>query len=411
MNIAQVKSPNATPRQGNRPDIIVSHIVEGTYDGTVAWVLKSKSQVSYHFIVARDGQITQAVPLESMAWANGTSLTAGDRRHSSNSTLAIVRERGINANNYTISIGFEGFLREQNGGLDPLQLNAAVWLIGHIRSEVRNIFGTDIPVSRTRFVGHNEITPLHRPDCPGSAFPFDEIIRRLGNPQGSQSNDNQGKSQNYSRQRFSAIWPVPGFPRITDTFRPAHNGIDIARNINPAREILGADIVAAADGRVIEARYSITAGNMIVLDHGNGARTRYLHNQANLAREGQDVRQGETIARVGNTGNSSGPHLHFEILIDGRAADPLDFVAPPALTSSPVPPGGLRVRVGKLDCRDEAVKLRDRLVSLGHNDAWLAQEDNYWRVQVAGAISVRENAERLADALRLQNFDHVTVGQ
>ena len=129
-------------------------------------------------------------------------------------------------------------------------------------------------------------------------------------------------------------WPVPGFYRVTSPFgmravegkTRMHNGVDIGRNLAPAQAIDGAEIVAAESGEVAAvATNSPTMGNMVTIDHGNGFRTRYMHNRTNFAAPGQLVRRGEAIALVGSTGNSTAPHLHFEIIYRGRHLDPLKF--------------------------------------------------------------------------------------
>ena len=195
MNISQRPSPNhSLGRQGHIPDVIVCHITDGNFPGSIEWAVNPDSGISYHFMVSRAGEITQCVNIANTAWANGTSVTTGDVRHSQNSTLAIVRERNINANSFTVSIGFEGVHRETNGRLTPAQLDAGIWLVQHIRSEARRLFGVEIPIARTHIVGHFEITPLTRPDCPGASFPFDEIMRRLG----SQPSQTQSPQQTTS---------------------------------------------------------------------------------------------------------------------------------------------------------------------------------------------------------------------
>ncbi len=90
-----------------------------------------------------------------------------------------------------------------------------------------------------------------------------------------------------------------------------HNGIDIA-----ASE--GTPIAAAFNGRVEEVGYNEVRGNYMLLSHGGDTQTLYLHCSEIVAPEGAVVRQGETIAKVGNTGWSTGPHLHFSILIGGK---------------------------------------------------------------------------------------------
>ena len=127
------------------------------------------------------------------------------------------------------------------------------------------------------------------------------------------------------------IWPVPGFYRVSSGFRtaerPAHAGIDIGRNLSPPRPVEGAAIVAPADGRVADAgTLHASMGNWIAIDHGGGWTTRYMHNEINLVGKGEEVRRGAVIGLVGNTGRSSGPHLHFELIRDGRHLDPLDYL-------------------------------------------------------------------------------------
>lgn len=129
------------------------------------------------------------------------------------------------------------------------------------------------------------------------------------------------------------IWPVPGFYRVTSKFRtperPAHNGIDIGRNIDPPQSIEGESIVAIADGHVSRVlSYHDTMGNMVELCHGGGVLSRFMHNQVNLVFAGQSVRQGDVIALVGNSGRSTAPHVHVELLFLGSHVDPSDYLCP-----------------------------------------------------------------------------------
>ena len=127
------------------------------------------------------------------------------------------------------------------------------------------------------------------------------------------------------------IWPVPGFYRVSSGFktaeRPRHMGIDIGRNLHPPKTIDGACIVAVACGVVTRVvPNSASAGNWVEIDHGVGWVSRYMHNQANLVKLGQSIVQGEVIALVGNTGNSTGPHLHIELLLHGVHVDPAKYL-------------------------------------------------------------------------------------
>ncbi len=98
-----------------------------------------------------------------------------------------------------------------------------------------------------------------------------------------------------------------------------HNGIDIA-----VEE--GTDAVAVCDGRVVEIRKSETLGNVIVYETINGYRITYAHLKEILKQTGDLLRQGETVALTGNTGLSTGPHLHYGMEYDGQYIDPHGFV-------------------------------------------------------------------------------------
>jgi hypothetical protein len=100
-----------------------------------------------------------------------------------------------------------------------------------------------------------------------------------------------------------------------------HGGLDFAGKS-------GTEIVAAADGVVSWSRDRFGYGNMVEINHGNGYVTRYAHNDKNLVALGDTVTQGQTIALMGATGRATGPHLHFEVLKDGKFVNPLKFVNP-----------------------------------------------------------------------------------
>ncbi|WP_084511998.1 LysM peptidoglycan-binding domain-containing M23 family metallopeptidase [Geothrix fermentans] len=99
-------------------------------------------------------------------------------------------------------------------------------------------------------------------------------------------------------------------------YKGRHRGIDLNA---PA----GTAVFAAMDGQVVMAGRHKQYGNFVVVDHGNGVATLYAHHQLNLVQEGDIVRRGQKIAEVGRTGNATGPHLHFELKIDGVQRNPL----------------------------------------------------------------------------------------
>ena len=125
------------------------------------------------------------------------------------------------------------------------------------------------------------------------------------------------------------IWPCPSSRRITSYFGPReqptagastnHKGIDIGAGY-------GSAIIASAAGRVTTATYSSSAGNYVVISHGNGISTVYMHCSALYVSVGQTVSQGETIAAVGSTGYSTGNHLHFGVIVNGSYVNPLGYV-------------------------------------------------------------------------------------
>jgi murein DD-endopeptidase MepM/ murein hydrolase activator NlpD len=114
------------------------------------------------------------------------------------------------------------------------------------------------------------------------------------------------------------VWPTQGI--ITQYFSWYHPGIDIANNAEPLD-------VAADSGRVEFAGWDATGyGNMVLIDHGNGYRTRYGHLSVIMVISGQTVKRGDTIGRMGSTGHSTGPHTHFEIYQNGVRVNPLLFL-------------------------------------------------------------------------------------
>lgn len=124
-------------------------------------------------------------------------------------------------------------------------------------------------------------------------------------------------------------WPTPSCYYITSNFSPRrknpvsgiykrHTGTDIGASY-------GAAIVAANSGTVTLAGWNSGYGNCVIIDHGGGKATLYAHMSAFSVSAGQSVTKGQRIGSVGSTGNSTGPHLHFEVLINGAAVDPMQF--------------------------------------------------------------------------------------
>jgi Tfp pilus assembly protein PilN len=124
-----------------------------------------------------------------------------------------------------------------------------------------------------------------------------------------------------------SIWPTRGWLSSHFGYRISpftgkkefHGGIDI-----PTR--MEATVIAPGDGIVSSSRRERIAGNVLHIDHGHGLVTRYAHLQKTLVKKGQFIKRGETIALVGNTGRSTGPHLHYGVYLNGMPVNPLDYI-------------------------------------------------------------------------------------
>jgi murein DD-endopeptidase MepM/ murein hydrolase activator NlpD len=131
-----------------------------------------------------------------------------------------------------------------------------------------------------------------------------------------------------SQTRVAAPKPAPDWTRpasgpMSSTFGPRwgtfHYGIDIAAGYGNA-------VRATHAGTVVTAGWYGGYGYAVIIDHGNGLTTRYGHNSKVLVSVGERVKAGDQIANVGNTGDSTGPHVHFEVRMDGVAVNPVPFL-------------------------------------------------------------------------------------
>ena len=134
--------------------------------------------------------------------------------------------------------------------------------------------------------------------------------------------------RNLEHERTPAGWPVKsgwissGFGERNDPFtgkRARHQGLDFAG-------IKGSEIVGVASGVVIWSGSRQGYGKMLEIDHGNGYVTRYAHNDELLVKVGEGITAGQTIAKMGETGRASSPHVHFEVLHKGKHVNPYKFV-------------------------------------------------------------------------------------
>ena len=135
------------------------------------------------------------------------------------------------------------------------------------------------------------------------------------------------KEQSSLFSHTPSIWPTRGW--VTSAFgyrrspftglREMHEGLDVATQLN-------SPITAPANAVVIRVGYHRGYGKMVELNHGYGVVTRYGHCSKNLVKVGQRVKRGETVALVGSTGRSTGPHLHYEVLLNGVPVNPYRYI-------------------------------------------------------------------------------------
>ncbi|HHY83449.1 MAG TPA: peptidoglycan DD-metalloendopeptidase family protein [Clostridiales bacterium] len=129
------------------------------------------------------------------------------------------------------------------------------------------------------------------------------------------------------------VWPAPGYTHITSPFGYRVHPITKQYKMHKGIDISGSDIsnkpaVAAADGTVILSQYYGTYGYCVIIDHGGGISTLYAHGWSTTVSAGQKVKRGDTVLKIGSTGSSTGPHLHFEVRKNGEPVNPLNYVSP-----------------------------------------------------------------------------------
>jgi murein DD-endopeptidase MepM/ murein hydrolase activator NlpD len=174
------------------------------------------------------------------------------------------------------------------------------------------------------------------PGATGSNVAVPEIVESMQSL-GDQLNDREAqlgvlesvlmgqnlKDRVYPRGRpVNSGWISSYFGKRTDPFtgKPAnHTGIDFAGK-------LGDPVVAVADGVVSWSADRYGYGVMVEVNHGNGYSTRYAHNAENLVVVGDEVKKGQAVARMGDSGRATGPNLHFEVLKNGRRVNPVNFI-------------------------------------------------------------------------------------
>jgi murein DD-endopeptidase MepM/ murein hydrolase activator NlpD len=185
------------------------------------------------------------------------------------------------------------------------------------------------PESRVRGGGVNQFTRLASAEGPL------QLSSRLDKLSAEATRQEQSlhELQAYFQEQKSALaslpstWPTRGW--VTSDFghridpytadRVLHGGLDIAAPH-------GKDVLAPADGTVVFSGYEGGYGNVVVVDHGYGIKTRYGHLAQITVKAGERVKRREKLGTVGNTGRSTGPHLHYEVRVNGIAQNPRKFI-------------------------------------------------------------------------------------
>ncbi|MBU0462760.1 MAG: M23 family metallopeptidase [Proteobacteria bacterium] len=182
----------------------------------------------------------------------------------------------------------------------------------------KNELGPDIPLGKKH---NNLMREMHQQINQTSlaakkqGLDFEDLIKQLE------------QKRNYlastpSIRPVNGGWITSKFGYRTSPFtgqKDFHSGIDISNRS-------GTEIIASADGRISYAARKMYIGNMVVIDHGHGLNTRYGHLKKILVKEGQKVKRGDVIALLGNTGQSTGPHVHYEIQLNGTPVNPLNYI-------------------------------------------------------------------------------------
>lgn len=198
--------------------------------------------------------------------------------------------------------------------LDPV--DSDVWEVGVGGPELSVPVQTDRRLGQTLATLNIDVDRLLR-QIRLQRHSFDEILTRL-------------RSKSDQLQGMPSIRPVDSgyisstFGRRRDPFTgriSRHEGVDFSTR-------KGSRVFATADGVVRFAAYDGGYGYTVEIDHGNGIVTRYCHNAKLQVARGEHVKRGDVIAYVGNTGRSSGPHLHYEVKVSGKLEDPVKYILP-----------------------------------------------------------------------------------
>ena len=246
----------------------------------------------------------------------------------------IAPERGITHTRSGLPTHFpsdDGALERLSGQIGVLQVK-----LQHLEALSKRLTGlAGLPLSGPQVVSESRAVALPRAGTGGASAPQLERQADVLRGRLHQKTDHFGLLDLMLTQRAALVArlpttiPVLSFQRLSSTYgwrrdpfhgvSSVHEGLDFAA-------VTGTPILAASGGIVRTATWKNGYGNLVEIDHGEGLLTRYAHARVLLVKEGELVRRGQMIARVGSTGQSTGPHLHFEVRQHERALDPRVFL-------------------------------------------------------------------------------------
>lgn len=228
-------------------------------------------------------------------------------------------------------------------------LNAMAMRLGELQARVMRLDGLGERLAKTAGLKPAELPSLPTGRAPGrggaeSSLPsrnlsvqeFSALVEKLARQVDERSDQmsvleallvQDSANRKFLPTKYPIIdgWYSSNFGYRIDPFtgqQSMHDGIDF-----PAET--GTSVVAAASGKVVFAEWHAQYGKMVEIDHGNGLVSRYAHASALRVKEGDLVVAGQTVAAVGNTGRSTGPHLHFEVRLNGLPQNPARFLQAP----------------------------------------------------------------------------------
>lgn len=255
------------------------------------------------------------------------------------SGVSLAEARRMNAQLLDEREAIDGIRRQAEDKLDALaisigQMNARVIRLDALGRRLTEM--ADIEADEFDFDAEPAMGGPEEPMLAGGSAAVPEVITamaELGNQLDSREAqltvlENVIMNQNLNDRVYPQGRPVMSgwmssyYGKRTDPFTgklAMHQGIDFAGK-------MGDDIVAVADGIVTWASPRYGYGEMVEINHGNGYATRYAHNSENLVQVGQEVRKGDIVAKMGETGRATGPNLHFEVLHRGLRVNPYKFI-------------------------------------------------------------------------------------